>query len=392
MITRFSERTVQVLIGLAVLALPAFYFWYSGVSWQPLEPHDHLIQNGLAYFFLVVFSYINHTIFVPRWFLTKRYKLYLIVAVSCVLGAAYLPYRIEQWAFFKPPQENTPVAWFRQLFINEVMLDRPGYGQRGTPEHGPFDSPPDFHHGIPRSGQGEFAPRFMSSPPFILPVKLLLFFLLGTVSTLVSISIQTASRLRQIETNQLQAELRQLRAQIQPHFLFNTLNSIYALALRNDDHTANTVVKLSEFMRYTIRDAHHDRVPLTNEIDYIGNYIDLQKARLRDAVTVDYQLDGQVRALQIAPLLLFSFIENAFKYGVNPEANSLIGIHIVIDSNQLQFDVINNKVPISQVEPSTGIGLQNARMRLQLLYPDTHTLRIDDTATRFHVNLHLTLA
>jgi len=392
MITRFSERTLQVLIGLVVLALPAFYFWYSGVSWQPLEPHDHLIQNGLAYFFLVVFSYINHTIFVPRWFLTKRYKLYLIVAVSCVLGAAYLPYRIEQWAFFKPPQENTPVAWFRQLFINEVMLDRPGYGQRGTPEHGPFDGPPDFHHGIPRSGQGEFAPRFMSSPPFILPVKLLLFFLLGTVSTLVSISIQTASRLRQIETNQLQAELRQLRAQIQPHFLFNTLNSIYALALRNDDHTADTVVKLSEFMRYTIRDAHHDRVPLTNEIDYIGNYIDLQKARLRDAVTVDYQLDGQVRALQIAPLLLFSFIENAFKYGVNPEANSLIGIHIVIDSNQLQFDVINNKVPISQVEPSTGIGLQNARMRLQLLYPDTHTLRIDDTATRFHVNLHLTLA
>lgn len=393
MATRFNERYLQFLIGLVVLVLPLFYFRYSGVSWQPLEPHDHLIQNGLAYLFLVVFSYVNHTIFVPRWFLTKHYKLYLIVAVSCVLGAAYLPYRIEQWAFFKPPKENTPIAWFRQLFINEVMLDRPDHFHPKRPDRHHFDGPPNFYT-IPsyadQAGSGT-RPTAIPSPSFILPVKLLLFFLLGTISTLVSISIQTASRLRQIETNQLQAELRQLRAQIQPHFLFNTLNSIYALALRNDERTADTVVKLSEFMRYTIRDAHRDHVSLTNEIDYIGNYIDLQKARLRDAVTVEYRLDGQPQRLQIAPLLLFSFIENAFKYGVNPEENSLISVRIAIADNQLQFDVINNKVQISQFETSTGIGLQNARLRLQLLYPDAHTLRINDTATHFHVNLHLTL-
>jgi hypothetical protein len=388
----FKDRNLHFLIGLILLALPIFYFVYSGVSWKPLNPHDHLIQNGLAYVFLVAFSYLNHTVFVPRWFLGKQYKLYLIVAISCVFGAAYLPYRIEQWAFFKPPQEHTVQAWLRQIFVEEMMLSRPD--RANLPPH--YD--PDRFRGP--SGSQNSPPHHDGHPPrfgdhtgmLILPVKLLFFFLVGSVSTLLSISIQTASRLRQVETNQLQAELRQLRAQIQPHFLFNTLNSIYALALRNDERTADTVVRLSEFMRYTIRDAHNDQVPLRNEIDYIGNYIDLQKARLRDAVTVDYRLDGQAGRLQIAPLLLFSFIENAFKYGVNPEEDSLIRIHITFNKSQLTMTVANNKVQINHLEESTGIGLQNARQRLQLLYPDAHTLRIDDTGTQFHVTLHLTLS
>lgn len=387
----FKDRNLQVLIGLILLALPIFYFVYSGVSWKPLDPHDHLIQNGLAYVFLVAFSYLNHTIFVPRWFLSKQYKLYLIVAISCVLSAAYLPYRIEQWAFFKPPQQPTAQAWLRQIFVEEMMLAGP-YRDHLPPRYGPdqFNGPPDQRDG-PHQHNGR-PPRFANRTMLILPVKLLFFFLVGTVSTLLSISIQTASRLRQVETNQLQAELRQLRAQIQPHFLFNTLNSIYALALRNDDRTADTVVKLSEFMRYTIRDAHNDQVPLRNEINYIGNYIDLQKARLRDAVTVDYRLDGQAGNLQIAPLLLFSFIENAFKYGVNPEEDSLIRIHITFNESQLTMNVVNNKVQINHLEKSTGIGLQNARQRLRLLYPDAHELRIDDTGTQFLVTLHLTLS
>lgn len=390
----FKDRTLRFLTGLILLALPVVYSLIEGVSWNPLEPHDHLIQNGLAYLFLVSFSYVNHTVFVPRWFLNKRYKLYLIVAVSCVLGAAYLPYRIEQWAFFKPPRQHTVSAWFRQLFVEEMMLPRPDHrpspAQRerelfaGPPDHAASSAPPDRPPRFDRPGP--------SHRMLLLPVKLALFFLLGTVSTLISLSVQTASRLRQVENRQLQAELQQLRAQIQPHFLFNTLNSIYALALRHDERTADTVVKLAEFMRYIIRDAHRDRVPLANEIDYINNYIDLQKARLRDAVAVDYRLDGQTQGLQIAPLLLFSFIENAFKYGVNPEEDSLIGIQLTLEENRLQMNVVNNKVQVSQLEKSTGIGLQNARQRLRLLYPDAHELLIDDTPARFHVTLRLTLS
>lgn len=393
MTIRFSELYTRMLAGSILLALPVVYFAYSGVSLNPLNPHDHLIQNTLAYLFLVLFSYVNHTVFVPRWFLNKRYRLYLIVVVSCVLGAVYLPYRIEQWAYFKPPRQPTAGAWFRQIFVAEMMLnDHANVSSMHRHPPTPFDGPIGKHNHSPGEDPPGHPRMSLPAGTLLLPVKLTIFFLLGSISTLISISVQTASRLRQVENDQLQAELRQLKAQIHPHFLFNTLNSIYALAIRNDERTADTVVKLSAFMRYNIRDAQRDKVLLSKEIDYIGNYIDLQKARLRDAVTVDYQLTGKPKQLDIAPLLLFSFIENAFKYGVNPEEESLIQVLITIQGSRLNMEVVNNKVQISQLEPSTGIGLRNARDRLRLIYPDTHELTIDETPTRYHVTLRLTLA
>ena len=361
----------QVLIGVILTILPVVYFVYSGVSWYPLNPHEHLVQNGLAYLFLVLFSYFNHTIFVPRWFLNKQYTRYAIVAVSCVIGAAYLPHRIEQWFFFKPPQENTIQAWATQVFWGEMMLKRPPGGP-------------------PSTGYPSRPPRIRPfEPP--LSAKLAIFFLLGSVSTLVSISIQVANRLRRVENDQLQAQLGQLKAQIQPHFLFNTLNSIYSLALRKDEHTADTILKLSEFMRYIIRDAHQDQVALAKEVQYITNYIDLQKARLRDSVEIDYRLEGKPSHLQIAPLLLFSFIENAFKYGVSPDEESRIVIQLRIEGNGLRLYVANNKVQVERLEKSTGIGLPNAKERLRLLYGAAHQLTIDDSPTQYRITLLLTL-
>ena len=387
---------------MALAVLPFIYFAYTDVSWKPLNPHEHIVQNGFAYLFLLLFTYFNHTIFVPRWFLGRQYIRYAIIAVGCVIGAAYLPYRIEQWFFFKPPLENTPLAWAKQLFQEEMMLGRPTAPpfhsgsddrlQSHSTESLPPGEIPYFPDGPPLS-QGSFRSRKLPADlPVALSAKLAIFFLLGSVSTLLSVSLLTASRLHQVESDQLRAELLQLKAQIQPHFLFNTLNSIYALSIRNDERTPETIVKLSEFMRYIIRDAHRDKVPLVTEINYIANYIDLQKARLRDAVEVDYQLEGDGSRLQIAPLLLFSFIENAFKYGVNPEEDSLIAIHLAIHDNELRLYVANNKVEVNLFEKSTGVGLQNTRERLRLLYPTAHQLTIDDTLTHFRVTLQLTLS
>jgi len=202
--------------------------------------------------------------------------------------------------------------------------------------------------------------------------------------------LRTTNRLRQVENDQLQAELRQLKAQIHPHFLFNTLNSIYALAIRQDERTADTIVKLSEFMRYMMRDAHREQVSLVTEVGYIANYIDLQLARLRDAVQIDYQVSGNLNGVSIGPLLLFTFIENAFKYGVNPDQESIIRIQLTVEQGQLRLIVYNRKVMVSLLEPSTGIGLQNARDRLALLYPNTHTLQINDTPTDYTVDLTIT--
>ncbi|QHV96468.1 sensor histidine kinase [Spirosoma endbachense] len=401
MIAWLRAYSTHLLIGIALVILPLFYFVYNGLSLHPLRPHEHLVQNGLAYILFVLFSYLNHTVFVPRWFLTKQYRKYALIAVSCIVGSVYLPYRIEQWFFFKVPAENTPLAWVRQIFVEEMMLDRrsgPPFGSRSGDRRPPFNAfdrqrGPHQPDGPPHPPAGE-RPDDGHGPPFtlLLPVKLAIFFLLGSVSTLISISVQTASRLHQVENDQLQAELRQLKAQIQPHFLFNTLNSIYALAIRQDERTADTIVKLSEFMRYIIRDAHLDKVDLAKEINYIANYIDLQKARLRDSVQVNYQLEGDEKQLKIAPLLVFSYIENAFKYGVSPDEDSQIDIHIHIGKTSLTLYVANKKVQVNSFENSTGVGLQNTRERLRLLYPDAHELIIDNTPTDFHVHLSLTLS
>ncbi|QIP14184.1 histidine kinase [Spirosoma aureum] len=401
MITWLRAYSTHILIGIALVILPLFYFVYNGLSLDPLRPHEHLVQNGLAYILFILFSYLNHTVFVPRWFLTKQYRKYALIAISCLVAAVYFPYRIEQWVFFKSPTENTPQAWARQIFVEEMMFDRrsgPPFRSHSDDRIPPFNSL-DHHRG-PHQPDGPPHPSSGRSPddghghPFtlLLPVKLAIFFLLGSVSTLISISVQTASRLHQVENDQLQAELRQLKAQIQPHFLFNTLNSIYALAIRQDERTADTIVKLSEFMRYIIRDAHLDKVDLAKEINYIANYIDLQKARLRDSVQVNYQLEGDGKQLKIAPLLLFSYIENAFKYGVSPDEDSKIDIYLRIEKTSLSLNVANKKVQVNSFENSTGVGLQNTRERLRLLYPDAHELIIDNTPTDFHVQLSLTLS
>jgi hypothetical protein len=398
MVIWLKTHATQLLIAVVLAVLPLFYFLYSDVSWRPLHPHEHLVQNGIAYLLLLLFSYFNHTLFVPRWFLNKQYHRYFIVAISCILVTAYLPYRVEQWFFFKLPKQNTPLAWVQQIFVEEMMLERPpGRFHPGTTGHRHSSEPisargaPPFLNGLPPSGHWtSLPPKLPIEPP--LTAKLVILFLLGSVSTLLSVSVQTANRLRKVENDQLQAELWQLKAQIHPHFLFNTLNSIYALALRNDERTADTIVKLSEFMRYIIRDAHRDKVPLETEISYMANYVDLQKARLLDAVQIDYQLTGKPGRLQIAPLLLFSFIENAFKYGVSPEEDSLIRIHLTIQNDELRLDVSNTKVQISHLEKSTGIGLKNTQERLRLLYPTAHQLTINDSPTHFRVHLMLMLA
>ncbi|MBO0952007.1 sensor histidine kinase [Fibrella forsythiae] len=379
-----NTYALRLIAGAALLALPFLFIISEGTDVNHLIPHRHDIQNTLTYLALLLFSYVNYTIFVPRWYLRKQYSRYFVVVVMCLLGATLIPQRIEQWFFLKPPANPTVAGWAKQLLWEENLFPPipPQHDHRPPAnQHDPVTGPPPQR---PDDLDGLF-------PTTPLSVKLGIIFLLGTVSILTSISVQTNNRLRQVETDQLLAELSQLKAQIQPHFLFNTLNSIYALAIRRDDRTAETIVKLSEFMRYMIRDVHHDTVALDKEVQYMANYIDLQRARLRDSVVIDYTLDGNTSGKQIAPLVLFSFIENAFKYGVNPNEESVIRIQLQLQINSLRLQVYNRKVPVSHLEPSTGIGLPNARERLRLLYPAAHKLLIEDVPDHFAVDLTITL-
>ena len=196
---------------------------------------------------------------------------------------------------------------------------------------------------------------------------------------------------RDIQHEKAVTELSLLKAQINPHFLFNTLNNIYSLSVRHSDDAPQAVMMLADMMRYVLTDAQRDLVPLDKDLDYLSEFIRLQKLRLTDRVTIDYTVSGDPTRHEIAPLLLIPFVENAFKYGISTHEASTISIYISIAGSDLTVLVTNPLLPQShQMQQATGTGLANVRRRLELLYPGRHTLIIDpDDHGTYRVSLHL---
>lgn len=204
----------------------------------------------------------------------------------------------------------------------------------------------------------------------------------------IGLMIQINRRFKNLEKSKIATELSYLKSQINPHFLFNTLNSIYSLAIVGSNNTADAVVKLSNMMRYVLNDANKDWVSLEQEISYISNYIELQKLRFANSVKIDFNVSGDLSGKVIAPLIIIPFIENSFKYGVNAEQNSSIIIDINSKSKMLEVRIWNKKVDFNESDSeSTGIGIENTKNRLRLLYPNRHVLSIDDNSDFFEVIL-----
>jgi hypothetical protein len=209
---------------------------------------------------------------------------------------------------------------------------------------------------------------------------------------LLSLGITSYNRLKQAEQEKLKTELSYLKAQINPHFLFNTLNSIYALSVKKSDVTPESITKLSSIMRYVITEATEDFVPLRKELDYVSAYIELEKLRLTSKVDLQFTLSGSPENNKIAPLIFIPFIENAFKYGVSTSENSKIAISINLSENELILDCFNTKPASRQNKTeNTGLGIENSKKRLGILYPSKHQLDIKESETEFRVNLALRL-
>jgi two-component system LytT family sensor kinase len=205
--------------------------------------------------------------------------------------------------------------------------------------------------------------------------------------------MQTERRNKEIEHEKLQTELSFLKAQINPHFLFNTLNNIYSLAADRSDQTAAAVMKLSNIMRYVLNEAKNDFVPLEKEIEFTSHYIQLQKIRITDKTTVDFSIQGDAAGKQISPLLFLPFIENAFKYGVSTRELSPIHILLKIDDASVHLEVTNDKHLGSTLKSAnnTGIGINNTRRRLELIYHNRYSLETSSSEKNFSVNLKIDL-
>lgn len=201
---------------------------------------------------------------------------------------------------------------------------------------------------------------------------------------------------KELEYKTTQTELNFLRSQINPHFLFNTLNNLYALTLKKSDAAPQTVLKLSEIMRYMLYECNERKVLLSQEINYLKNYIELEKLRLSSDFEIKLDVEGEVEAYRISPLLLTPFIENAFKHGINNRLNlGFIHMKIKIAFDELYLTIKNSKGDSKPVQvpkkKSGGIGLANVKRRLEILYPEKHKLDIQENATSYNVQLKIKL-
>lgn len=195
---------------------------------------------------------------------------------------------------------------------------------------------------------------------------------------------------RNLESEKKEMELQFLKSQLNPHFLFNSLNNIYSLAYQKSDKTADAIMKLSEIMRYMIYESNDSWVSLSKEIEYLHSYIELQKLRFRDGAAVEFQLNGEIDDQQIVPLILISFVENAFKHGVANDPKDPIKINIIANQKILHFSITNKKNQHNKDEVG-GVGLNNVERRLQLLYPERYKLNIVNSATHYTSELMLDL-
>lgn len=193
-----------------------------------------------------------------------------------------------------------------------------------------------------------------------------------------------------LENQRLTAELSFLKSQINPHFLFNSLNTIYSLAYQQSETTPEAVLKLSEIMRYMLYECNDNKVDLDKELKYLQNYIDLQKIRFANKAFIDYSVIGEVDHHRIVPLILISFVENAFKHGVANDPEHPIVLALTVTETTLNFYVHNKKHQHNR-DAAGGIGLNNVQRRLNLLYPGKYNLTIHNEEDTYSCELSLVL-
>ncbi len=353
---RQTQQILLHLIGCVVFLSLPLLFSPESLSLRSYLTNPPTQRDIIAYVVVLGVFYANFYLLIPHLYFRRKYLFYILINVLAFILIIGLP----------------------SLFVR-------------LPDHPPFTAgyPPPYP-GSP----GPILPgrdvRPLHTPHLFWDLNQHLFLFL--VVLFLALLLKIRDRWKKAEAEKLHAELAYLKGQVNPHFLFNTLNSIYSLALEKSDRTPDAIVKLSSMMRYVLLETSREKVPLEQEITYLSDYVKLQQTRFEGSSIVALSISGQTEGKNIVPLLLIPFIENAFKHGINPEEPSAILIRIDIHDDQLILLVTNKKITLPQPIPiPSGLGIQNTRQRLQLLYPARFTLHIDDGVKDFSVSLTLKL-
>ncbi|NDK55474.1 sensor histidine kinase [Pontibacter fetidus] len=331
------KKRYQIVLHIFVwLAFGAWVFYYINDS-KALTPHriaDVLV--GLV-FWLLIF-YINWFYLIPRYLARNRLMLYVlnVLALLLLYGLAKSPMDYYVFRDFNPNM--------KAVYTYERLLQ---YGLGGL---------------------------------------MLVFISSGLKVT--GNYIRNERRNKELENQKLVAELAFLKSQVNPHFLFNTLNNIYSLAYKQHPDTPDAIMKLSLLMRYMLYESNDTLVSLQKEVDHINNFIDLQKLRLREQTSIKFNIEGTIEGKQIAPMLMMTLVENAFKHGLVSKNEIGILINLKVTDNELQFSTVNN-ISTHKKRDFGGIGLENLRQRLKLLYPNRYTLTFEDKDGVFYATMKL---
>ncbi len=279
----------------------------------------------------MAFVYLNIYVLLPRFFLKGKVFIYIVLTLLSIVGL-YLYSGIIYELEYDPEYFLSEIISF--LFINTGMLG------------------------------------------------------MAVAFKLIQSTVKSNEAVANLQQEQLSTELAYLKTQVNPHFLFNTLNNLYVLAQKNDAHVPDAILQLSDLLRYQLYECDAELVPLKKEIEYLNHYIDLEKLRRQDLDLV-FNIKGPVESKRIPPLVLIPFVENAFKYSYTGGiGQARILIHIEAKDNEVTFSC-NNTIGQLRSSEVGGIGLTNAKRRLELAYPDRHEINVNDGNGEFFVSLIL---
>jgi two-component system, LytTR family, sensor kinase len=327
------------------------------LSWNVPLPTQFWIMQGVIFCSFVALFYLNANVWVPQFLFKNRIWLFIFLSLA------------------------TGVVVFKLLDAAHAWLNLPELMDKAI-------HPNRAAHTPPREREGKFNPALLF---YILNILLILF---------ISTSVAAVQKWRQekkvrqdLEQQKISSELSFLKAQINPHFFFNTLNNIYSLTMFNVESAREALHTLSRMMRYVLYETESGQVPLSKELAFVQDYIDLMKLRLTDKIRVTFEPPAPLADVPIAPMLLLPFIENAFKYGVSTTEPGQIYIGIKQRIKHLEIEVRNTLFAEKRVtlEESSGIGLANTRRRLDLLYPHRYTLTVTERTPNNEFAIHLVL-
>ncbi|WP_223601008.1 sensor histidine kinase [Chryseobacterium sp. GVT01B] len=351
---------ILLLLTIPIVSSPDFDGTLSVFKVSPFQ------REFIRFVLVVIFFYVNLNLFLPKLYSKKKYVLFTICLLLCFGLMVFVPNYLTA-------ENNISTPGFPSQMLPPPVS--PNGNIPPPPMEGRFS-----HENFQQRNKASYGQMIFSS---LLP------FLFSFLS---SLFIFKNIEKKELERSKAKAELLSLKYQLQPHFLFNILNSIYSLALLKSDDTPNGILKLSNVMRYVVQESSKDLVTLSKEIEYIKDYIALQLLRTDSSLDFSYTETGETKSLQIAPFILVNFIENAFKYGFNAEENSKISVTIIIQEESVHLNVFNNIVNHAITdEESLKVGLKNTLEHLQQVYPGKHSLNTMNDGRTYKVDLKINL-